>query len=161
MNKGTCIHFTGLRDRKDCCKAGVNYAEAFDISKPGIMLRLPCIQYRILPAHGRGTYIKAGAATVRKEIDRRGETMAACPHFAEPTDEEIERDRRESDEHLERTLAAIKVSSEWRVKPKPAQDRREVVECPICKGRLHLSQSSYNGHVHGKCETDKCVSWME
>jgi hypothetical protein len=28
-------------------------------------------------------------------------------------------------------------------------------------GWLHLSQSAYNGHVHGKCETDDCVSWME
>lgn len=30
-----------------------------------------------------------------------------------------------------------------------------------CGGKLHLSQSSYNGHVHGKCETPDCVSWME
>lgn len=29
------------------------------------------------------------------------------------------------------------------------------------EGRLHLSQSSYNGHVHGRCETDDCVRWME
>lgn len=37
----------------------------------------------------------------------------------------------------------------------------EVVECPACKGRLHLSIAAYNGHVHGKCETDGCVAWME
>ncbi len=62
---------------------------------------------------------------------------------------------------MQNILAAIKVAGAWKVKPKPANDRHEVVECPICKGRLHLSQSAYNGHCHGKCETDNCVSWME
>lgn len=62
---------------------------------------------------------------------------------------------------IEKFLVALKVAGEWKVKPKPKEDRREVVECPICKGRLHLSQSAYNGHCHGRCETDGCVSWME
>ena len=62
---------------------------------------------------------------------------------------------------LERVSAAIKVAGEWRVKPKPAADRYQVVECPVCKGRLHLSQSAYNGHVHSKCETRGCLSWTE
>ncbi len=62
----------------------------------------------------------------------------------------------------EQALAELRAITEnWRVKPKPAADRRGVVECPCCKSRLHLSQSSYNGHVHGKCETEGCVSWME
>ena len=161
MNPGTCIHFTGLRDRESCCKVGVNYSQAFDISKPGIMLRMPCVQYRTLPADGRGTYIKAGEPTVRQEIDRRGEQMVPCAHFQEPTQEEVAADRKESDAYLERTLAAIKVASAWRVKPKPPEDRFDVLECPVCKGRLHVSQSSYNGHIHGKCETQDCVSWME
>lgn len=34
--------------------------------------------------------------------------------------------------------------------------------CPVCKtGKLQYSRSSYNGHVHGKCETPGCVAWME
>jgi hypothetical protein len=34
--------------------------------------------------------------------------------------------------------------------------------CPVCKtGVLHYSRSSYNGHVHAKCTTEKCVAWME
>ena len=36
-----------------------------------------------------------------------------------------------------------------------------VIECPKCKGRLHYSVSGYNGHIHGKCETDGCLSWMQ
>lgn len=48
----------------------------------------------------------------------------------------------------------------WR-KEKP-RGKAAVIDCPTgCGGKLHLSQSSYNGHVHGKCTTDGCVSWME
>jgi len=36
-----------------------------------------------------------------------------------------------------------------------------VVECPVCKGKLHVSHAEYNGHVHGKCETEGCLAWME
>jgi hypothetical protein len=62
---------------------------------------------------------------------------------------------------FDKILTALKVAGEWRVKPKPPEDRHDVVVCPICKGMLHLSQSSYNGHVHGRCKTEGCVSWME
>ena len=34
--------------------------------------------------------------------------------------------------------------------------------CPVCNiGKLRYSRSSYNGHVHGRCLTAGCVSWME
>ena len=39
--------------------------------------------------------------------------------------------------------------------------KAEVIECPACNGKLHLSQAGVNGHVHGRCETPDCVSWME
>lgn len=36
------------------------------------------------------------------------------------------------------------------------------VPCPICAtGSLHYSIASLNGHIHGQCSTDGCVSWME
>lgn len=62
---------------------------------------------------------------------------------------------------MDRMTVVMPVVGKWRIHPKPKLDRREVIECPKCKGRLHLSQSSYNGHVHGRCETEDCVSWME
>lgn len=163
MNHGTCIHFTGLSYIGGTCKckAGVDYREAFDDKRPGLMLRTPCIEYYTVPAHGRGTHCKPGEPTVRKEVERRGEVAISCKHRIEPTAEQVEQDRVETEQHLSKTFAALRVASEWRVKPKPEIDRREVIECPVCKGRLHLSQSAYNGHVHGKCETDNCVSWME
>ena len=36
-----------------------------------------------------------------------------------------------------------------------------VEECPACKGKLHMSHAKCNGHVHGQCETEDCLSWME
>lgn len=161
MTPGTCIHFNGLRgDDSRCCKAGVNYADAFG-KEPGVFLRFPCIQFDTRPANGKGTYVRHGQATVRIERDRRGATMIPCAQYREPTAAEVEAYQIDTDAQLNRTYAAIRVASAWRVKPKPAQDRSEVIECPICKGKLHLSQSAYNGHVHGQCETEGCVSWME
>ena len=31
----------------------------------------------------------------------------------------------------------------------------------IGKETLQFSRSGYNGHIHAKCSTDKCVAWME
>lgn len=35
------------------------------------------------------------------------------------------------------------------------------VECPVCKGRLAWARDSHNGHLHGQCETDGCLRWMQ
>ncbi|MRR49334.1 MAG: hypothetical protein EG825_00205 [Rhodocyclaceae bacterium] len=166
MNHGTCIHYTGLpmvgkEYKTACCKAGVNYFETFDGRRVAIALRMPCVEFRELPANGNGTYIRPGQETIRKEIDRKGETVIPCHHRVEPTTEQVQQDRIETELWFERTKTAIKVAASWRVRPKPEQDRNEVVECPLCKGRLHLHQSAYNGHVSGKCETEGCVSWVE
>jgi hypothetical protein len=159
MNKGTCINFNGIQF--PCCKAGVNYHDAFNGKTPGLFMRMPCIEFRERPIHGNGTYIKAGEKTMRVDVCRKGESAIPCSLRQEPTDEQIQADRKETDEHFEKVQVALKVASEWRIKPRPDHDRVETIECPICKGKLLLSQSAYNGHVHGKCETHNCVSWME
>ena len=51
------------------------------------------------------------------------------------------------------------VVKRWR--EKDPIGKAETIECPVCKGNLHLSQVACNGHVHGQCETEGCVSWME
>ena len=35
------------------------------------------------------------------------------------------------------------------------------MECPVCGGVLRYSKAECNGHVHGKCDTDTCLYWME
>jgi len=141
---------------RERCNAGVVYKDQFRVG------REPCIAYMVTTKDGRSTLGKPGETMFRKEW--RGADWPAptpCSRRCEPTDDEYEAYRVEAEAHMQKTFAALKVAGEWRVKPKPASDRREAVECPICKGRLHLSQSAYNGHVHGQCETAGCVSWME
>ncbi len=36
------------------------------------------------------------------------------------------------------------------------------IACPVCAtGQLRYSVANYNGHIHAKCSTDKCVAWIE
>ena len=63
---------------------------------------------------------------------------------------------------MDRMRLVFTVVKPWRTWTKKNRvAKEEVIECPACKGRLHLSQAAYNGHVWGKCETEGCVSWME
>lgn len=61
---------------------------------------------------------------------------------------------------VDRICAVLEGIAPWRKKHK-GKSHAEVVECPACKGRLHLRIAAANGHVWGKCETDGCVSWIE
>ena len=152
MKHGTCIHFTGMQHKT--CKRGVAYEVNWP-SGPN-----PCIAFIEKSARG-GTYLKPGEVAAERKPWPGADTAKPCPLREAPTDEQVEQDRIESEAYFQRAMAAIAVAGKWRVRPKPAQDRAEVVECPVCKGKLHLSQSAYNGHVHGQCETPGCVSWME
>lgn len=89
------------------------------------------------------------------------DVLALCPKWERRSLEHAEKRADAFEEAMERMSVVMPVVSKWRVQPKPEHDRREVMECPKCKGKIHLSQSSYNGHVHGHCETEGCVSWME
>lgn len=164
MTPGTCIHYTGLiGDDSVKCKAGVNYYDAFDGNTPGIVNRFPCVQYRVVPINRPGTFVRDGEPTRIVEKDRGGQQMMPCPigMFQEPTHEQVAEHRRAAEASLKKAFAGIEISAKWRVRPKPKENRNEVVECPVCKGRLHLFQSAINGHVSGKCETEGCASWME
>lgn len=141
MKQDTCIHYNGLAfARGTCeCQAGVDIRATFDGKKAGIFMRMPCVARE----------------------DRRGEVEMPCALRQVPTAEQIAQSEKEFDDAFARVKLGLIVALTWRVKPKPLVDRSEIVECPSCKGNLHLSQSSYNGHVHGKCETEGCISWME
>lgn len=82
-----------------------------------------------------------------------------CPKWERRSLEHAEA-RADSIEKSLRKMAVVEPAvSAWR--KKAPIGKQEVIECPACKGRLHLSQSSHNGHVHGRCATPGCVSWME
>ncbi len=82
-----------------------------------------------------------------------------CPHWVRRTRERGEERADRVEASFNRMRIVGPVVAAWR--KKPPRGKTEIIECPICKGRLHLSQAASNGHVHGKCETEGCVSWME
>jgi hypothetical protein len=43
-----------------------------------------------------------------------------------------------------------------------AKGYSDKMQCPICKtGTLLYSRAECNGHIHARCDTKDCVSWME
>ncbi|HLX18407.1 MAG TPA: hypothetical protein VKS24_24730 [Bradyrhizobium sp.] len=137
---GWCIHYRyngniRLGDPADTCEAGVKYSlfrdHRFDI-RP-----------RFLTKDGKS---KPGAVH--------------CENLRLPTPEEIEAHEKWINARMSKMATVQTGIAEWR-KAHKGRSASEIVECPACKGRLHLSISAYNGHIHGKCETEGCVSWME
>jgi len=36
------------------------------------------------------------------------------------------------------------------------------ITCPVCGNALSYTRAiNYNDHIHAKCNTEKCLSWME
>lgn len=95
-------------------------------------------------------------------LEINGKRRDGCTKYQEPTAEEIAADEREDDEWMERFRLVMTAVRPWRTWSKANRVAKQgVIECPVCKGRLHLSQAAYNGHVWGKCETKGCAEWME
>lgn len=85
-----------------------------------------------------------------------------CQHWIRRTREMGEQRADAIQAALNRMEIVMPVVAKWRTwKENNRVAKQEVIECPSCKGKLHLSQAAYNGHVHGKCETQGCVAWME
>lgn len=84
---------------------------------------------------------------------------AHCTHLRRPTLEEIAAYEQWLKQYHEKISIVTSGIAGWR-EAHQGQSACEVVECPACKGRLHLS-IFYNGHVHGHCETEGCVCWRE
>ncbi|MES2910565.1 MAG: hypothetical protein V4718_04205 [Pseudomonadota bacterium] len=88
--------------------------------------------------------------------------VAVCPQWIRRTREMGEDRADRTEKSMQRFTLVMPVVKAWRTWTKKNRvSKSEVIECPACKGKLHLSQAAFNGHVHGKCETPDCVSWME
>jgi hypothetical protein len=136
---GWCIHYVGSpkfyeSNKRHVCEAGVDMES-----------------FRGVKFDARPCFLDDG--------ESRPEAIE-CKHLRRPTKEEIGAHEEWVRSRLDRLRVVMKAIESWRNANK-GRSHSEVVECPICKGRLHLSISSYNSHVHGKCETPGCVSWME
>lgn len=139
MSKGTCVHFCGSREKT--CGAGVNVREITGGPDLGWFIRIPC----------------------HKEIEVRGGEpvpRVSCEKYREPTPEELAEDEAAYEAAHQRMMLVMPLMGKIKKEHK-GKDARGVVECPVCKGKLHYSHAKYNGHVHGRCETEGCLNWME
>lgn len=137
-----------------------------------------CVHYAPKPGSINADYCTIGcgaSARMKAARDKGGEpkmspcigghnsknVMALCSKWERRSLEHAEKRADSIEKHMREMRIADPFIYEWRTKPRPKTSRQETVECPICKGNLHLSQSSYNGHVHAHCETPDCISFME
>ncbi len=115
----------------DTCAVGVAYASVKDTSTKPY--GFPC-----LPEHG-------GHAT--------------CDKREFPTREEAEAEEAEYNAAFKRIDSCLKAIHDKHGKARGVVDS---MPCPTgCGGTLQYSIASYNGHVHGRCSTDNCATWMQ
>ena len=114
------------------CKAGVTYADVRVVTE-GKPHRYPC-------------WISDGCTS-------------GCQHAVFPTQEEAEERERKVQKSMENyTTARNAIVAHTEGKRGVAGS----IECPVCKtGVLRFSIAGCNGHIHAKCNSEGCVSWME
>lgn len=86
--------------------------------------------------------------------------VETCEKFLQPTPEQIAADEAVFKQHMERMEKVFAALGPIR-KEQKGKNWSGTITCPACGGKLHLSHAAYNGHMHGRCETPDCVSWME
>jgi hypothetical protein len=132
-----CVHFRSMAQHPTC-EAGIEYTALNGGSEYRRMYQLPC-------------FIKAG--------EKPG-LRIHCDHFRAPTAEEIAQHKQLAEDRRS-LVATVKAGiTSWRLKHQGCT-HSEVVECPACRGLLHLSIRAHNGLVQGRCETGGCASWTE
>jgi hypothetical protein len=131
-----CQHYDP-QPRGKGCKAGmpIDKIQTVKTGEKGLKWG-PCIEGHLLP-----------------------DVLTICPKWLRVTQEAAEKRADDIEESIQRMTKVGPVVAAWR-KREPI-GKQEVIACPVCGGRLHLSQAAYNGHVWGRCETKDCVAWME
>ena len=133
----SCRHFTGIQH--ETCKAGVNYEQL-----RGESHSLPCL----------ANFVNLGRLP-----------KAECGKFSTLTEEEAIREADETVAISQRTMLAMAEAHKDAIAKglKKGNGGVSSLPCPIpnCKGTLQYSVASYNGHMHARCTTGTCVSWME
>jgi hypothetical protein len=127
-----CKHRCSMMEK--CCRAGVNFQQLGD-GQLGLGRSMPC-------------YYVAGTIPIH------------CDKFELKTVEEIKNEDQEMSLALARFMLVGPLIRRIKETHK-GKSWSGVEECPVCKGKLHMSHAAYNGHCHGSCETENCLSWME
>jgi hypothetical protein len=146
-----------MKDREATIAFEMNYCQHYTRGKGADMICRAGMDLKVIQRVAtKPNGIKWGPCIGGHTLD---DPHSICPHWIRRTREQGEKRADGVAKSLRIMSVVMPVVDEWR-KKEPI-GKAEVIECPECKGRLHLSQSSYNGHVYGKCETPDCVSWME
>lgn len=132
---GKCVHFTGIQN--DTCKAGVSYESVRVEHEPinGARFSRPCIA----------------------KFNAAGVTCASrCPH----TREQSEAREVEAEASFERATKAIVAIREH---SKATGQFSAIIDCPACgtPNSLGYGIARSNGHIHARCNTPKCVAFMQ
>jgi len=83
-----------------------------------------------------------------------------CPHLRRPTKEEIDAHLLWRGKRLQLMATVMEGVYDWRVAHR-GKSASAIIECPACKGQLHVSIAANNGHMSGRCETPGCAAWIE
>lgn len=173
---GWCVHYAGFFDRdagdkkKTHCDAGVEYAtviKAVDFTYSYSDQERPYESKQAHPCFKREHHLTDGCpqcrfpsrdeiAERRKRIDVQISGIATARHAILK-----ELRRRFKDDRGFGITAPVDISRFC--KPQPNYFcGAGVMDCPVCgTGKLQYSRAAYNGHVHARCSTAGCVSWME
>ena len=135
----TCRHFNGIHHGE--CRAGVNYRVLAGEPSLGCMTRIPC------------TF----------GFEPKGGPMAVCAKLERPSREEAELTIDKQEAAFQRHVGAYSAAhADAKAKGlKRGHGGQSSMPCPVCGGTLVYAVAGYNGHMHAKCETEGCVSWME
>jgi hypothetical protein len=134
MGPNHCKHYDGraaIHDKP--CRAGVDARVSFcDGETFGMFNRIPCIKTNVDAPH--------------------------C-HLAEfPTPEEVAASDAAFEAHLTDFMKWMPLARAAMIATKSDGG---CIDCPKCKQGLRWSRSRGNGHIHAKCDTEGCLSWME
>lgn len=84
----------------------------------------------------------------------------ACASLRRPTGTETAMWKTAARGSLERLFTVLAATAEWRDAHQD-QDAADIMDCPLCGGRLTIRITKIKNHMGGQCETPNCVSWME
>ena len=137
MARQFCKHYRGMHE-KDECEAGVAFVTLDHYGTKQFRESCPCFG-----AKQSGT----------------------CESKVYPTAEEMAEDDRQMAERFANIVKAREAivadcGGPWK---RGMGGSSGMIDCPVCEGveTLQYSRAGYNGHVHARCTTEDCVSWME
>jgi hypothetical protein len=93
-----------------------------------------------------------------------GRTPALCAQFSAITPGEARAEAEQWAEAVQRCVIGRSAASDHAKERGFGRGHGGVgeVPCPVCgAGTIRYSVAGYNGHMHGRCTTKGCVSWME